>query len=81
MGSNPAQVASAILNATRALQVLAIGGITVYGVSHSIFNVEGGHRAVVFNRLMGLKETVSLALMAQAWDEPQVPCSCLHSIN
>jgi prohibitin 2 len=65
MGSNPAQVASAIINATKALQVLAIGGITIYGVSHSLFNVEGGHRAVVFNRLMGLKETVGLPRLAQ----------------
>ncbi|KAK6912543.1 hypothetical protein RJ641_022144 [Dillenia turbinata] len=26
------------------------GGIGAYGVSNSLYNVEGGHRAIVFNR-------------------------------
>jgi len=30
----------------------------VWGASNSLFTVEGGHRAVVFNRLTGIKETV-----------------------
>lgn len=42
----------------RLAQVLVIGGAAVYGLTHSLFNVEGGHRAIVFNRIGGLKETV-----------------------
>jgi len=29
-----------------------------YGAYNSFYNVEGGHRAIVFNRLTGMKETV-----------------------
>lgn len=42
----------------RLIQVLAVGGATVYGLANSLFNVEGGHRAIVFNRLVGIKEQV-----------------------
>jgi len=35
-----------------------LGGAAVWGLSNSLFNVEGGHRAIVFNRLMGIKEQV-----------------------
>ena len=34
------------------------GGALLYGVSNSLFNVEGGHRAIVFNRVSGIKEQV-----------------------
>lgn len=34
------------------------GGALVYAATHSLFNVEGGHRAIVFNRLVGIKEKV-----------------------
>jgi len=40
------------------VRALLFGGAAVYGVSNSLFNVEGGHRAVVFNRLVGIKDTV-----------------------
>jgi prohibitin 2 len=40
-------------------QVLIGGGLAVYGLTNSLFNVEGGHRAIVFNRLVGIKEEVS----------------------
>lgn len=38
----------------------AVGGLALLGYigSNSIFNVEGGHRAVVFNKVVGMKETV-----------------------
>ena len=42
----------------QAIKLAALGGAGVYGVSHSIFNVEGGHRAIIFNRLVGIKDTV-----------------------
>lgn len=39
-------------------RVLLLGGAAVWGASNSLFNVEGGHRAIVFNRLSGIKDTV-----------------------
>lgn len=39
-------------------RVLIGGGLAVYGATNSLFNVEGGHRAIVFNRLVGIKEEV-----------------------
>lgn len=47
-------------------QVLIGGGIAVYGLANSLFNVEGGHRAIVFNRLVGIKEEVRL-VAAVCW--------------
>ncbi|KAH7623421.1 putative Prohibitin-6, mitochondrial [Nannochloris sp. 'desiccata'] len=44
--------------AGRLAQVLVMGGAAVYGLTHSLFNVEGGHRAIVFNRLGGIKDEV-----------------------
>lgn len=43
----------------RLLQVLAVGGAGVYGLANSLFNVEGGHRAIVFNRVIGIKDQAS----------------------
>lgn len=40
------------------LKVSIIGGLVVYGASNSLYNVEGGHRAIVFNRLVGVKDKV-----------------------
>ncbi|KAG2328212.1 hypothetical protein Bca52824_010940 [Brassica carinata] len=36
------------------LKVSVIGGLCVYAVANSLYNVEGRHRAVMFNRLTGL---------------------------
>ena len=48
---NPAAMAN--------LAKLLIGGTALaWGASNSLFNVEGGHRAIVFNRLVGIKEEV-----------------------
>lgn len=59
MGSiNPQNVAAAINNLGRLAQVALVGGVAVWGASNSLFTVEGGHRAVVFNRVLGLKETI-----------------------
>jgi hypothetical protein len=43
-------------------RVALLGAAAVYGVSNSIFNVEGGHRAIVFNRVVGIKEEVGIGL-------------------
>jgi prohibitin 2 len=45
----------------RLVQVVLAGGAAVYGVANSIFNVEGGHRAIVFNRIVGIKDKVRFA--------------------
>jgi hypothetical protein len=42
--------------AGRLVRTVLIGGAAVYGITHSLFNVEGGHRAIVFNRFNGLKD-------------------------
>jgi hypothetical protein len=39
------------------LKAAALGGGGLYALSNSIFNVEGGHRAVIFNRVVGIKDT------------------------
>ncbi|CAK0781536.1 Prohibitin-1, subunit of the prohibitin complex (Phb1p-Phb2p) [Coccomyxa viridis] len=44
--------------AGRLASTLLIGGAAIYGASQSLFNVEGGHRAIVFNRLSGIKDRV-----------------------
>ena len=33
-------------------------GVGVYGLANSIYNVDGGHRAIVFNRISGIKDKV-----------------------
>jgi len=35
-----------------------IGGFGLYAAFNSLYNVEGGHRAIVFNRLVGVKDKV-----------------------
>ncbi|GLT36824.1 hypothetical protein SLA2020_111770 [Shorea laevis] len=35
-----------------------LGALGVYGVANSLYNVDGGHRAIVFNRLVGVKDKV-----------------------
>eukprot|EP00193_Tetraselmis_chui_P002187 CAMPEP_0177763326 /NCGR_PEP_ID=MMETSP0491_2-20121128/6811_1 /TAXON_ID=63592 /ORGANISM="Tetraselmis chuii, Strain PLY429" /LENGTH=289 /DNA_ID=CAMNT_0019279425 /DNA_START=145 /DNA_END=1014 /DNA_ORIENTATION=+ len=44
--------------AARLATVAVGGGLMIYGAANSLFNVEGGHRAIVFNRLVGIKEQV-----------------------
>ena len=52
--------ASKVVNAqaaSGAIQgILGLGAVS-YGLYHSLFNVEGGHRAIVYNRAVGLKDT------------------------
>ncbi|GAM17673.1 hypothetical protein SAMD00019534_008480 [Acytostelium subglobosum LB1] len=37
---------------------LLVGGIALYGALNSLINVEGGHRAIVFNRFTGIKSKI-----------------------
>lgn len=36
-----------------------LGGLGLYGAMNSLYNVEGGHRAIVFNRIVGVKDKVT----------------------
>ena len=40
--------------------LLALIGGGVLGIRECTFNVEGGHRAIVFNRFTGIKDQVGL---------------------
>ncbi len=44
--------------AAKLAKVVIFGGAAVYGLTNSLFNVEGGHRAILFNRIGGLSEKV-----------------------
>ncbi|XP_047938526.1 prohibitin-1, mitochondrial-like [Salvia hispanica] len=44
--------------ASKLISFGAIAGLTIYGLSNSLYNVDGGHRAIVFNRLLGVKDKV-----------------------
>lgn len=44
--------------AGNAVTALLAAGALGYGAMNSVYSVDGGHRAVVFNRLSGMKETV-----------------------
>lgn len=72
---NPQQIAAVLGNARTLVRVVVIGGLTVYGAANSLFNVEGGHRAVVFNRVVGLKDTVyseGTHLMVPWFEKPYI---------
>lgn len=40
------------------LKILAGVGAAAYGISQSMFTVEGGHRAIIFNRIGGIQDDV-----------------------
>ncbi|KAH0941181.1 hypothetical protein HID58_000818, partial [Brassica napus] len=42
------------------LKIGIIGGLGLYGATQSLYNVDGGHRAIMFNRLVGVKDKVDL---------------------
>jgi prohibitin 2 len=44
--------------AGRLVKVGLLGGAAIYAAFNSLYNVEGGHRAIVFNRLEGIKDKV-----------------------
>ncbi|KAH9610874.1 hypothetical protein KSS87_016963 [Heliosperma pusillum] len=44
--------------ASALLKVGIIGALGLYGAANSLYNVDGGHRAIVFNRIYGVKEKV-----------------------
>lgn len=40
------------------ITLLAVAGASAYGVSQSMFTVDGGHRAIIFSRLSGVQKEV-----------------------
>lgn len=54
-GGGPQRAAAA---AARSLGALIGAGMLGYGAFHSVYTVQGGHRAVVYNRIVGMKDTV-----------------------
>lgn len=54
-GGGPNRAAQA---AARSIGALAGAAVLGYGAYNSVYTVQGGHRAVVFNRFVGMKETV-----------------------
>ncbi|EPS71891.1 hypothetical protein M569_02867, partial [Genlisea aurea] len=44
--------------ASALIKLGVVAGLGVYGLSNSLYNVEGGHRAIVFNRIVGIKDKV-----------------------
>ncbi|GLT72274.1 hypothetical protein SLA2020_442240 [Shorea laevis] len=44
--------------ASALLKVGVIGALGLYGAANSLYNVDGGHRAIVFNRIVGVKDQV-----------------------
>ncbi|CAK9217960.1 unnamed protein product, partial [Sphagnum jensenii] len=56
-------------------RLAVIGGIGLYGAVNSLYNVEGGHRAIVFNRIVGVKDKVypeGTHLMIPWFDRPVI---------
>ncbi|KAJ9563698.1 hypothetical protein OSB04_008858 [Centaurea solstitialis] len=44
--------------ASALIKIGAVVGLGLYAAGNSLYNVEGGHRAIVFNRLVGVKDKV-----------------------
>lgn len=42
----------------KGLKAIVVAGFTAYGVSQCVFTVEGGHRAIMYNRLGGVQEQI-----------------------
>ncbi|KAJ3650376.1 hypothetical protein Zmor_016479 [Zophobas morio] len=40
------------------LKLLVVGGAAAYGISQSMYTVEGGHRAIMFNRVGGIQKDI-----------------------
>lgn len=54
-GGGPGRAAQALASSVTAL---AGAGVLGYGAYNSMYTVQGGHRAVVFNRIVGMKDQV-----------------------
>lgn len=57
-GGGGGRGSGAALAASRAVGSLMVAGGLGYGAYNSVFTVDGGHRAVVYNRILGMKDVV-----------------------
>ncbi|VVD02456.1 unnamed protein product [Leptidea sinapis] len=46
------------VSVTRMVKTASVLGAAAYGVSQSVFNVDGGHRAIMFNRIGGVQNEI-----------------------
>lgn len=72
---NPQQLQGALGSVKALANVIVFGGVAAYGAANSLFTVEGGHRAVVFNRLLGVKDEVygeGMHFMVPWFDRPVI---------
>ncbi|KMZ66079.1 putative Prohibitin [Zostera marina] len=56
-------------------KLAVIGSVGLYGALNCLYNVEGGHRAIVFNRISGVKDMVypeGTHLMVPWFDRPTI---------
>ncbi|PWZ40111.1 Prohibitin-2, mitochondrial [Zea mays] len=60
--------------ASALVKVAVFGGAAVYAAMNSLYNVEGGHRAIVFNRIQGIKDKFFMP------EHPNTSCEILASI-
>uniref|UniRef100_F6H9U4 Prohibitin n=2 Tax=Vitis vinifera TaxID=29760 RepID=F6H9U4_VITVI len=61
--------------ASALIKLGVVGGLGLYGAINSLYNVEGGHRAIVFNRIVGVKDKVypeGTHLMIPWFDRPVI---------
>ncbi|KAL3843834.1 hypothetical protein ACJIZ3_001237 [Penstemon smallii] len=61
--------------ASALIKLGVVVGLGVYGISNSLYNVEGGNRAIVFNRIVGVKDKVYLEgthLMIPLFERPVI---------
>jgi prohibitin 2 len=59
MSFKGARIPSAPAGGGALVKAALVGGAGLYAALNSFYNVEGGHRAIVFNRIEGIKEKVS----------------------
>jgi hypothetical protein len=48
-------------------KVAALGAFGLYAAANSLYNVEGGHRAIVFNRIEGIRDKVRGRHFPSSW--------------
>lgn len=51
-----------------------VGGLGLYAATNSLYNVEGGHRAIVFNRIAGIKDKVLISPWSHETQNPLSYC-------
>ena len=67
--------------ASALIKLGVVGGLGLYGAINSLYNVEGGHRAIVFNRIVGVKDKVLISpwfLAYETWNPLNYFCLCLY---